>query len=90
MEKRLYRDEHRKKIAGVCAGLADYFNMDVSIVRALFLLALILKGGGVVIYIVLWIVLPVKHYFMILFQSRILSAVSTGIVSVGCFIFRNL
>ena len=64
MEKRLYRDEHRKKIAGVCAGLADYFNMDVSIVRALFLLALILKGGGVVIYIVLWIVLPVKHYFM--------------------------
>jgi len=62
MEKRLYRDEHRKMIAGVCAGLADYFGIDVTVVRVLFLATLILKGGGLMIYIILWIVLPVKNY----------------------------
>jgi phage shock protein PspC (stress-responsive transcriptional regulator) len=62
MEKKLYRDEHKKVIGGVCAGLADYFGIDVSIVRAIFLLTLILKGGGLLVYIVLWIVLPKRNY----------------------------
>lgn len=60
--KKLYRDEQNKMIGGVCKGLADYFDIDVSIVRAVFLLALILKGGGVLIYIVLMIVIPKKPY----------------------------
>jgi phage shock protein C len=60
--KKLYRDEQNKTIGGVCKGLADYFDIDVSIVRALFLLMLIFKGGGVIIYIVLMIVLPKKPY----------------------------
>jgi phage shock protein C len=62
MEKKLYRDEHRKVIGGVCAGLADYFGIDIAIIRAIFLLTLILKGGGLLVYIVLWIVLPKKDY----------------------------
>jgi len=62
MEKKLYRDETRKVIGGVCAGLAEYFGVDISIVRLLFLLTLILKGGGMLIYIILWIVLPKKSY----------------------------
>jgi phage shock protein C len=62
MEKRLHRDEHRKMIAGVCAGLADYFSIDPTIIRVLFLATLILHGSGVLIYIILWIVLPVKNY----------------------------
>ncbi len=62
MEKKLYRDEHHKVISGVCAGLADYFNMDVSIVRVLFLASLALKGSGLLLYIILWIVLPKKNY----------------------------
>lgn len=62
MEKKLYRDETRKVIGGVCAGLADYFGIDVSIVRIVFLLTLILKGGGMLIYIVLWVVLPKKTF----------------------------
>jgi len=62
MEKKLYRDEQRKTIGGVCAGLADYFGTDVSIVRAIFVLALLLKGVGFIPYIVLWIVLPRKDY----------------------------
>lgn len=62
MEKKLYRDESRKVIGGVCAGLSDYFNIDIAIVRLVFLLTLILKGGGMLIYIVLWIALPKKDF----------------------------
>lgn len=60
--KKLYRDEHHKMIGGVCKGLADYFEIDVTIVRALFLLTLIVKGGGVIVYIILMIVMPKKPY----------------------------
>jgi len=62
MEKKLYRDEYHKKIAGVCAGLAEYFSVDVAIIRVLFVLALIFHGGGLLIYIVFWIVLPKKPF----------------------------
>jgi len=62
MERKLYRDEAHKVIGGVCAGLAEYFNVDISIVRLVFLLTLILKGGGVLVYIILWAVLPKKDY----------------------------
>ena len=44
MEKRLYRDELNKKVAGVCAGLADYLSIDVTIIRVIFLITLIAKG----------------------------------------------
>ncbi len=62
MDRKLYRDEFHKKVAGVCAGLADYFNVDVAIVRVIFLLALIFHGGGGIIYIIFWIVLPKKPF----------------------------
>jgi len=62
MEKKLYRDEFHKKLGGVCAGLAEYFTVDVAIVRILFVLACILHGGGLIVYIVLWIALPKKPY----------------------------
>jgi phage shock protein C len=62
MDKKLYRDEYHKKIAGVCAGLAEYFNIDVAIVRVVFVLALIFHGGGGLIYIIFWIVLPKKPF----------------------------
>lgn len=62
MDKKLYRDESRKVIGGVCAGLAEYFSIDVSIIRLVFVLALILHGTGVLLYIILWIVLPRKDY----------------------------
>jgi phage shock protein PspC (stress-responsive transcriptional regulator) len=48
-----------KKIAGVCAGLADYFDLDPTIVRVVWLLAILVGGTGVLAYLVLWIVLPV-------------------------------
>ncbi|WP_426670849.1 PspC domain-containing protein [Mucilaginibacter sp. McL0603] len=64
MDRKLYRDEYHKKIAGVCAGLAEYFNIDVAIVRVVFVLALIFHGGGGLIYIIFWIVLPKKPFFI--------------------------
>jgi len=60
MEKRLYRDELNKKVAGVCAGLADYLSIDVTIIRVIFLITLIAKGGGGLIYLILWAALPKK------------------------------
>ncbi|GGH82264.1 phage shock protein PspC (stress-responsive transcriptional regulator) [Filimonas zeae] len=58
---RLFRDQEDKILGGVCAGLASYFRIDPAIVRILF--AVITLGGfgaGVPLYILLWIVLPVK------------------------------
>lgn len=62
MQKKLYRDEQHKVIGGVCAGLADYFNTEASVIRLVFILALIFAGTGVLLYFVLWIVLPRKDY----------------------------
>lgn len=62
MEKRLYRNEHDKKVAGVASGLADYMQVDVTIVRLLFVLATIfLAGSGLLVYVVMWIILPVNN-----------------------------
>src|SRR5690349_17308051 len=62
MDKKLYRDEFRKKIGGVCAGLAEYFGTDVNVIRVLFVLACIFHGGGVPVYVILWIVLPKRPF----------------------------
>jgi len=56
--KRLYRDPDNQMIAGVAAGIANYFGIDPTIMRLLFLLTLIPGGTGILIYIILWIVLP--------------------------------
>jgi phage shock protein C len=62
MNKKLYRDEYHKVLGGVCSGLAEYFEMDVTIVRLLFAFTFIVMGVGIIPYIVLWIVLPKKGY----------------------------
>jgi phage shock protein C len=58
--KKLYRDEENLIIAGICSGLADYFGIDVTLIRIIFVLLLIGGGSGFLIYIVLWIMLPLK------------------------------
>jgi phage shock protein C len=62
MNKKLYRDEYHKVLGGVCSGLADYFEMDVTVIRLLFAFTVIVMGVGIIPYIVLWIVLPKKGY----------------------------
>jgi phage shock protein PspC (stress-responsive transcriptional regulator) len=60
MEKRLYRSETDRMIAGVCAGFAEYFNIDPAVVRIVFLLFVLWGGGGVLAYIICWIVVPTE------------------------------
>jgi len=47
-----------RKIAGVCAGFAQYFDIDVTIVRVVWLLVALFGGGGVLAYIIAWIIMP--------------------------------
>jgi phage shock protein C len=56
--KRLMRSSRDKKLGGVCAGVADYFDLDPTIVRVVWLLAVLFGGTGLLLYVVLWIVLP--------------------------------
>ncbi|MFA5417879.1 MAG: PspC domain-containing protein [Bacteroidales bacterium] len=56
--KRLYRSTTNSLFGGVAAGLADYFLIDPVLVRVLFVLVALFGGGGVLIYIVLWIAVP--------------------------------
>ena len=59
-KKELFRDMKSGKIAGVCAGLAQYFGMDISLMRIIWILVFIFTVGfvSVVAYVILWIVLP--------------------------------
>jgi phage shock protein PspC (stress-responsive transcriptional regulator) len=56
--KRLFRDENDKVIGGVCSGVANYFGIDVVVVRILFVIAAISFGIGLLPYIILWIAVP--------------------------------
>ncbi|TCC98388.1 PspC domain-containing protein [Pedobacter hiemivivus] len=61
MEKRLFRNEHDKVVAGVSSGVAEYMEVDVTIIRLLFVLSTIfLVGTGILVYIIMWIVVPVN------------------------------
>lgn len=58
MQKRLYRSEKDKMLGGVCAGIADYLNIDPVIVRVIFVLIFLAEGIGLMIYVLLWIIVP--------------------------------
>lgn len=57
--KRLYRNVNDKMLCGVCSGLADYFNIDPTLVRLAWVV-LGLMGGGLLAYIIASIVIPVN------------------------------
>jgi phage shock protein C len=57
--KRLVKGE--KKIFGVCSGLGNYFDIDPTIVRAIFLFAAVVFGSGILLYLILAIVMPDKE-----------------------------
>lgn len=59
MKKQLMRSGRDKKIAGVCAGVAHYFDMDPTIVRVIWGVLAFGYGAGVAAYIILWIIAPV-------------------------------
>ncbi len=57
VNKKLMRSRADKKIAGVCAGFANYFELDVTLVRIIWLMLAIFGGCGVLGYIIAWIVM---------------------------------
>jgi len=59
MKKQLMRSGRDKKIAGVCAGVAYYFDIDPTIVRVIWGVLAFCYGAGIVAYIILWIIAPV-------------------------------
>ena len=59
--KRLYRDGDHKVLGGVCSGLGAYFNIDPVWVRIIFLVAVAVSGSGFLVYIILWLVVPVAR-----------------------------
>jgi phage shock protein PspC (stress-responsive transcriptional regulator) len=56
--RKLFRNPDDKKLGGVCSGLALYLGMDPTVMRLLFLILLFVGGGGLLLYLILWIVLP--------------------------------
>jgi phage shock protein C len=55
---RLVRPREGRKIAGVCAGLAEYFDLDVTLIRMVWLIVVIFAGAGLIAYVIGWIVMP--------------------------------
>ena len=60
MERRLYRSRDEKMIGGVCGGLAEYFNVDPTLVRLIWVIITLIGGAGVLLYIVLWVIMPLS------------------------------
>lgn len=60
MDRKLYRTEEGKMIAGVCAGLAEYFAIDPTLVRLAWVLFCALGGSGVLAYIICALIIPSK------------------------------
>ncbi|MBT3712599.1 MAG: PspC domain-containing protein [Anaerolineae bacterium] len=56
--KTLYRTEKDKMIGGVCGGLGEYFEIDPALVRLLFALIFFGYGAGLMVYVLLWIIMP--------------------------------
>lgn len=63
MTKKLYRSQKQKMIAGICGGLAEYFNIDISLARLLFVALALLTAllPLVLFYIIAWIIVPAEE-----------------------------
>jgi len=59
-EKRLYRSKKDRVIAGICGGIAEYSNVDPTIIRLLWVVGTFLWGAGLLAYILAWIIIPEK------------------------------
>jgi len=59
-QKQLYRPLSEKKLCGVCAGLAKYFDIDPTIVRIIFLILLFCVGTGLIKYLIMALVMPAR------------------------------
>ena len=62
MAKRLYRDTNNNMVAGVCSGIAEYFNIDPTLVRIVWLIAFFCAGTGLLAYFIAMAIMPAKTY----------------------------
>lgn len=60
VDKKLYRSRTEKMIGGVCGGIAEYFDVDPTIVRLIWVLVCLAVGSGVLIYIIAYLIIPEK------------------------------
>ena len=58
--KRLYRNPKEGMIAGICVGLGEYLDLDPTVIRLIFVLLAFGGGSGVLIYIIMWLIVPIK------------------------------
>lgn len=56
--RQLYRSREHRIIGGVAGGLAEYFQIDVTLIRLLWILAVFFGGGGVLAYLIAWLIIP--------------------------------
>lgn len=61
MNKKLYRSEVDKKIAGVCGGIAEYFDLDPTLVRLGWVIFSLMGGSGILAYIIAIIIMPRRY-----------------------------
>jgi phage shock protein PspC (stress-responsive transcriptional regulator) len=59
-KKRLYRSRNERMLAGVCGGIGEYFDIDPTVIRILFVLFALVIGGGILLYIILLIIMPLE------------------------------
>jgi phage shock protein C len=60
-QKQLYRSRETRMIAGIAGGLADYFDLDVSLVRLFWIITIFFGGGGILAYLIAWVVIPEEN-----------------------------
>jgi phage shock protein C len=57
-EKRLVRSSSQRMLAGVCGGVAEYIGWDPTIVRVIWIILTLAGGSGILLYLILWLVMP--------------------------------
>ena len=60
VKKKLYRNKKKGMIAGVCAGIADYFDADPLLIRLIWIIITLAWGAGLLAYLIAWIIVPEK------------------------------
>jgi phage shock protein C len=64
VDKKIFLSETNKKIGGVCGGIGEYFNIDPTLVRLIWIvITLMTMGTGIVAYIIAWVVIPQQPKF---------------------------
>lgn len=70
MTDRLYRSGHNKMLGGVCGGLADYFNIDPTLIRLIALVSMFAGGVGFLAYLAGWIIIPIDPAYRAVYPGQ--------------------